>query len=223
MKQYIFIHGAYHDKNGWNKLVEHFNEKVHLIDLPRQEGVDLNKYVEHVIKYINENQLEEVYLIGHSFGGVVATHVAINIPMVIKKIILISGVVLPKSISFIDILPKPVQTKYSELLQKGIKNIPINEEYIKKIFLNDVEDEDIINEYIQTLIEQPIKPYFNKSDVDDFSKITYIRCTKDLAVNDEMFSHMSDCLKEARIINFASGHIPMLVKSKELAEVIKGI
>ena len=77
----IIIHGLFGMSDNWNTLGKKFSEhyNVHLIDLrnhgrsPHSDDFDYDVMCNDLHTYINDNQLKEPILIGHSLGGKVAS------------------------------------------------------------------------------------------------------------------------------------------------------
>lgn len=72
--------------------------QVHLIDLPgfgKSSPPDFTwgtfDYADRLIKYLDEHQIEQTDLLGHSFGGKIALSFAIRYPQRIRRLILIGS------------------------------------------------------------------------------------------------------------------------------------
>ena len=78
------------------ELRKYFN--VHFVKLPGFSNIPeptkpytLDDYVEYVKKYLEEKGINNFYLMGHSFGGQVATKFAYYYPEKVKKLIIYNG------------------------------------------------------------------------------------------------------------------------------------
>jgi len=100
----VFLHGWQQDKKSFTSLVPFLFKKFHLflLDLPgfgssEFPPADFSSfdYAQVVKHWLKERKLEEVVLVGHSFGGKVAAIIAKENPSLAKKLILIasSGIV----------------------------------------------------------------------------------------------------------------------------------
>ena len=97
----IFLHGWRCEALAWQGIankVEGDNISFYLLDLPGFGGSPAPKkpfgvgdYAEIVAGFIKKNNLNNVVLIGHSFGGRIAIKIAAENPNYLKKIILVDS------------------------------------------------------------------------------------------------------------------------------------
>ncbi|MBD2580509.1 alpha/beta hydrolase [Oscillatoria sp. FACHB-1406] len=95
----VFLHGSSRDSSQWIPLLERLGENYHclavdLLGFGDSERVDrhysVQLLVESFASYLEALRLERVYLVGHSLGGWVATHYALQHPERVRGLILIS-------------------------------------------------------------------------------------------------------------------------------------
>lgn len=96
-KPLLILHGYFGMSNNWNSLGNQFSEdfEVHLID-QRNHGRSFHEakfnyevLVEDLHNYIQQQQLKNVYLIGHSMGGKTAMLFAVRFPELVAKLIIV--------------------------------------------------------------------------------------------------------------------------------------
>jgi len=91
MATYVLVHGAWHGGWCWNRVAPLLREKGHGVYMPTLTGlgervhlaspeVDLSTHVTDVVNVIEFEDLRNVILMGHSYGGQVVTGVAGAIP-----------------------------------------------------------------------------------------------------------------------------------------------
>lgn len=95
------MHGWGGSANSLSKLQDDLVEKgflVYDLDLPgfgksplTKEVMDMDDYANEVKKMIKDRKIENPILIGHSFGGKIATKIAIEDPSLISGIVLIAA------------------------------------------------------------------------------------------------------------------------------------
>ncbi|MHA1762580.1 MAG: alpha/beta fold hydrolase, partial [Promethearchaeota archaeon] len=93
----IFIHGSGGSSNTWKYQLNALNLNMNLIalDLPSHansdpfEELSLELYVDVVKKLIEELELEEVILCGHSLGGAIIQSFYFTYPKKVKGLILV--------------------------------------------------------------------------------------------------------------------------------------
>ena len=100
---YLLVHGAWgggwafkktdsimskHGKEVYRASLTGQGERVHL----NSTDIDLSTHIKDVVNMILYDKLENVILIGHSYGGMVITGVADSIPERIKKLVFLDAI-----------------------------------------------------------------------------------------------------------------------------------
>ncbi|KGL61685.1 alpha/beta hydrolase family protein [Polaribacter sp. Hel1_85] len=114
----LILHGYFGMSDNWKSLGNEFSTdyQVHLID-QRNHGRSFHKdefnyevLVEDLYNYIQNYQLEKIYLIGHSMGGKTAMLFAVTYPELVEKLIIV------------DISPRMYQPHHNAILA-GLNSI----------------------------------------------------------------------------------------------------
>jgi pimeloyl-ACP methyl ester carboxylesterase len=105
-KPFLILHGWGSKSERWVAVAELISKagfKVIVPDLPgfgESEPLPIpwntNKYINWIEQFIKEINLGEFYLLGHSFGGALASKIAVKYPQEVKKLFLISAACLRK-------------------------------------------------------------------------------------------------------------------------------
>lgn len=94
----IILHGLFGQCDNWNTLAKQFAEKdfeVYSVDQrnhglsPHSDVWNYNAMSADILELINDNQLQNVILLGHSMGGKVAMQFAIDHPQLLDKLIVV--------------------------------------------------------------------------------------------------------------------------------------
>jgi pimeloyl-ACP methyl ester carboxylesterase len=124
----LFLHGFGASSYSWRYLIEWFSAQYRTLsidlkgfgvsDKPRGSDYSLKAQSDSIKRFIEEKQLENVVLVGHSFGGGVAllTHLAMKDSGrdAIKQLILLDSMSYPQALPFfIQFLRTPVLNKLS--------------------------------------------------------------------------------------------------------------
>lgn len=133
----VVLHGLFGMSDNWVRLSKHWASQycVHLLDLrnhgqsPHDDEMDYQLMSADVNEYMSRNNLNDVYLLGHSMGGKVAMCTALRHPDRISKLIVA------------DILPKQYPYKYGGIIE-GMKTMPLSE------FTRRSEADDFLQSYI---------------------------------------------------------------------------
>jgi pimeloyl-ACP methyl ester carboxylesterase len=121
-KPFLILHGWGSNSDRWAPVAEKIAEKgfcVYVPDLPgfgKSDALpvpwDTNKYIDWIEKFVAELNLGEFYLLGHSFGGALASKMAVKHVQDVKKLFLVSAACVRK---------KTTGKKFSKVFSKVIK------------------------------------------------------------------------------------------------------
>ena len=236
-KNYILVHGAYHGKWCWDKVVpilEKEGNQVYAIDLPGHgndntspEDVTLELYQKKILQTINSID-GQVTLIGHSLGGVSISLVAEHVPDKIESLIYLSAV-LPldgeSAFSASSLDPNPNESIYYEISENQ-KTVKVVSELAKNIFYNDCSEEDKDYGYSKLCV-QAMEPFFATVNLtqERFGNIKkyYIETINDKGLSIEIQRIFHQRTKCEAVISLESGHSPFFSMPQKLSDAILGI
>lgn len=117
---FVLVHGAFHGGWCWRRVADRLiaagmrvftptmtglGDRAHLMD-PR---VGFATFVQDVVGLIEAEELADIVLVGHSFGGAVITGVADKIPHRIARLIYLDAIVPESGRSALSLLPPETQ------------------------------------------------------------------------------------------------------------------
>ena len=202
-------------------------ERVHL----GSAETDLDTHVEDVVNVIKYNKLEDVYLAGHSYGGVVITQVADQIPERIAKLIYVDTAPLPDGAALVDFYSPEQLEKFEKAINENGDgwqlSLPSREDFDDVKNLLDLTEEDInLIEKLATpqpfnaarqmvSLKNPLRKNLPKLAVwcEDTSEDVRELLKEDLP----LFSELKD--ENFEFVDLPTGHYPMFSKPSELAEI----
>ena len=114
MSTYVLVHGAWGGAHGWRKVRPLLQQAGHAVFTPSLTGqgerahlaslhVNLNTHIQDVENLIWYEDLADVILVGHSYGGMVVTGVADRMPDRIKHLVYLDAFVPDDGQSLYDI------------------------------------------------------------------------------------------------------------------------
>ena len=117
----IVLHGLFGMSENWSTFGKEFSQEfeVHLVDLrnhgrsPHAEDFDYEVMCEDLLKYIQENNLDNTIILGHSQGGKVAMKFAFTYPEKIEKLLVA------------DISPRRYNTDFVQNLLQTLYKLPL--------------------------------------------------------------------------------------------------
>lgn len=103
-KPFLILHGWKSNSDRWAPIAEEISKKGFKVIVPNLPGFgeseplplpwNTNKYIGWIEKFLEEINLNEFYLMGHSFGGALAAKIAIKYPQRVQKLFLVSAAVV---------------------------------------------------------------------------------------------------------------------------------
>ena len=126
MANYVLVHGAWHGGWCWRRVAERLRAAGHRVHVPTLTGlgerahlispqVGLSTHVEDVLGVLACEGLHDVILCGHSYGGMVITGVADQIPERLAALVYLDALVPEDGQSAFDVL----QPERAEAFRQG--------------------------------------------------------------------------------------------------------
>ena len=115
-KTYVLIHGSWHGGWCWRIVRDMLRAEGHLVFAPSLTGmgervhllnadISIGTFVDDVVGLLEAEELEDVILVGHSFGGGPITGVADRVPHRIRRLVYLDAIVLRDRQSMFDGFP----------------------------------------------------------------------------------------------------------------------
>jgi pimeloyl-ACP methyl ester carboxylesterase len=116
---FVLVHGAWHGGWCYARVAQRLTAAGHRVHTPTLTGVgerahlysrsiNLTTHITDIVNVIKCERLENVVLVGHSYGGVVATGVADSIPEKISSLVYLDAFLPGANQSLHDLLPPDV-------------------------------------------------------------------------------------------------------------------
>lgn len=116
MTDYVLIHGAWHGGWCWARVRDLLASEAHRAFTPTLTGlgdrshllsrdVDLDTHITDVANLLIWEGLRDIVLVGHSYGGVVARHIADRMPDRIRSLVYLDAFVPDDGKAVFDYLP----------------------------------------------------------------------------------------------------------------------
>ena len=109
----VLVHGAWHGGWGWKPLAPLLRRAGHEVLTPTLTGlgerahlagpaVDLETHISDIVGVLETEELEDVLLLGHSYGGMVVTGAADRLPQRIARLVYLDAFVPENGKSLMD-------------------------------------------------------------------------------------------------------------------------
>ena len=194
MSTYVLVHGSWHDGSAWEPVIRQLEAHGHSAFGPTiaGHGKGADRRVNHaqctqsIVDFIVAQNLTEVVLVGHSFGGTIIAKAAEAIPERIRRLVFWNAFVLRDGCSLNDEIPPPYRELFDELVRHsadGTVMLPFP--IWREAFINDA-DLALAQSAYARLSPEPYMPFTEKLDMKKFYSLqipkSYLNCTEDCAL-----------------------------------------
>ncbi|KND58673.1 salicylate esterase [Candidatus Paraburkholderia schumanniana] len=118
-RTFLLIHGAWHGGWCWRLVLERLAARGHRAFAPTMTGLgerrhlletatSLDVCIQDIENLIEAEELDDVVVVGHSFGGLVASGVADRVPHAIRSLVFLDSLLVESGQSGFDVLPQSV-------------------------------------------------------------------------------------------------------------------
>jgi pimeloyl-ACP methyl ester carboxylesterase len=233
-RTFVLVHGAWHGGWCWGRVRPLLEDRGHRVVTPTQTGlgerahllspaIDLSLFAEDITRVLVTEQLEDVVLVGHSFGGNAITGVADRMPERLRHLIYLDAIVIRSGETPMSRVPTEVaaaRIKASEEFDGGLSMpVPPPEAF-------GVTRPDDVAWIGDRLVPHPLKTFMSalalNNPIGNGVPATYIACTEPwyapLASSRERVRDMGWPVRE-----IATGHDAMVTAPSELADMLMEI
>ncbi len=231
-KTFVLIHGTWHGGWAWQGVIRHLEARGHRAYAPtlaghgpgdERIGITHQDCVDSVVSYIRQHDLQDVILVGHSFGGTVISKVAEYVPSRIKRLIFVDAFVLEDGQSVYDNLPSFLIELLDRLAQASSDNTTLLPwEVWRDHFIQDASEE-VAQVLWEQLAPSPNQPNVEKLDLKTFYSLDipkgYIASRQDLTLPPGSFHpQMSSRLGTFKSLEMDGSHEVLFTRPAELAD-----
>jgi len=237
-ENFVLIHGAWHGGWCWAAVMRQLELDGHrafALDLPGRGASPLHHskvtcevWVESVVRLIEQRDLDNVVLAGHSLGGLTISGVAVKIPERIKRVIYVSAVVPPEDMTLMDDfvanMMTPETTAAMQEVDGGLSNV-MEANYFRRYFMQDAS-RDLQDFVLAALAPEAAGPTREIAPMKQFHKLdlptSYVICEDDLVAGDPKKWHpgQSSRLRNPTTRSIKAGHELMFTRPIECAQAL---
>lgn len=235
---YVLVHGSWHNGTAWGKVADHLRSHGETVHTPtvagHGKGVAKNishaESVQSIVDYINAEQLENVVLLGHSYGGTIISKAVEQLPNRVKRLIFWNAFVLQDGESLADNTPPHYRGLFDHLAAtSGDNTIMLPFPIWREAFMND-SDLELATACYDLLSPEPnqfnekldLKVFYNLIQTQQVA-CSYLNCTEDIALPPGEWAwhpRMSSRLGLYRLVQMPGSHEVCFSNPKLLAEKI---
>lgn len=233
MTTFVLVHGGGHGAWCWERLVPLLREAGHEVYTPVLTGVGerfdelsadvgLGSHIDDVVDLLDAEDLDDVILAGHSYGGTVITGVTARVPERIRELVFLDAPQPRGGENLCDASPGGLEV-FEALLREvdGVALTLFPERDIVAAFgLTDPSDADWAMQY---LTPHPMRCFLDRLDLGDEAAVdaiprTSIDCIETLTRRGPEIVRRAKAAD--RCYEIDTGHDLMITKPRQLADML---
>lgn len=225
----LLVHGGGYTKECWSLLLPQVDGDAFAVDLPGRgdRPGDLAKlgvadFVDAVVEEIEQRDLRDVVLVGHSLAGVTIPQVAAQVPDRLRALVFVSCTVPRDGESVYETLATEIQAIGDA--RPSDAPAPLAPEIQKQIFFNDVGDPDLLRWALALAVpEAPaaIRDPMVLTTLPSGVRRVWVKLTRDVIVPPEKQDRFIGHLGGAEVIELDAGHMAMISRPLDLARILR--
>ncbi len=231
MTSFVLIHGAWHGSWCWKRVRSSLQSKGHEVFTPTltgvaershllSRGVNLETHILDVVNLIRYEELSDIVLCGHSYGGCVISGVADRIPDRIRSLIYLDAFVLEDGDNLLQHIPQEQRDQMLDATMKvgeSWKVPPIPAE----VFNVNTNDRDWVN---RQCTPQPIETFQQHIElsgaINNIKNVTFILATGFVEGSPFPPFYEKAKAKGWKVLTIDCGHDVMLDRPAELTSLL---
>jgi pimeloyl-ACP methyl ester carboxylesterase len=231
-KTFVLVHGAWHGGWCWVKVAAILRGRGHTVLTPTQTGlgershllspaIDLDTFVADIANVLQFEDLKDVVLVGHSFGGNAVSGVADRMPGRLRQLVYLDAVILEDGQSVFSKLPSDVVAARKKAAQETSGGLTLPAPPASAFGIARSEEAQWVE---SRLTPHPLKTYTTPlrlaHPVGNGVPAVYITCTDPLY---NPLQSTRDWVKEREwtTAEIATGHDAMVTAPDRLAEMLE--
>jgi pimeloyl-ACP methyl ester carboxylesterase len=231
MTTFVLVHGACLGAWCWGRVAKLLAAQRHTVVAPALTGlgershllnpeIDLDTHILDVVNVIKWQQLREVVLVGHSYGGMVISGVAERLEKSIASIVMLDAFLPADGQRAIDLLPPPIREAILKRAHDGAMATPPPPAVTANV--NKADQAWVDAQCTPHPINCFLQPARLTGARDRIAKKTYIRAAD--FPNPALDAGMSEARNKGwRTVEIAAGHMVMIDAPAQLADELEQV
>ncbi|MEN9888346.1 MAG: hypothetical protein RL559_383 [Pseudomonadota bacterium] len=232
---YVLVHGAWHTGAELEAVAQHMRQAGHTVHCPTLAGnragddrsrIGLQEAAQSLIDFIEQQDLRQVRLVGHSYGGMVLSQAAHRLQPRLARLVYVNAFVPEPGQSLVDLVPPVYVGLFDQIAAQNQGAVVLPFPIWREGFINDADLALAQSAYAQ-LNPHPYKTFTDKAQMPgpmaalEVGK-SYVNCVLDTALPHSMPWHprLSERLGLFRYIECAGSHEAWFTQPRALAEAI---
>ncbi len=232
---FVLVHGAWHGGWCWSRVADRLRTAGHQVFTPTQTGlgerkhllskdITLDTFIKDIVNVIEAEELSNVILVGHSFGGLAISGTADVMPDRIRHLVYLDSLMVEGGKSPFDSLPPDVVAARRKAAEETSGGLSLPAPPPSAFGVSDAKDTDWVK---RRLTPHPLGTYTStlniKGPVGNNLPRTYIHCTTPSYAALQGSRNWVKAQQGWRWAEIATGHDAMVMAPEELTRMLIGV
>ena len=233
---YVLVHGAWHTGTEMDAVASHLRKRGHAVHCPTVAGnnsgddrdkIGLEQAIASVASYIETNNLRDIWLVGHSYGGMLISGVADRLTDRIKRLVYVNAFVPLDGQCLNDMVPPHYVGLFDAVAAANNNAVMLPFEIWRDAFINDA-DIELAKAAFAKLNPHPYKTFTDKIALKrPLAELpvgkSYVNCRQDIALPHSLPWHprLSERLGLFRLVECDGSHEMFFSNPARLAQAIE--
>jgi pimeloyl-ACP methyl ester carboxylesterase len=229
---FVLVHGAFHGGWCWRRVADRLLSSGYRVYTPTQTGlgerahlldasVGLDTFIQDVVGLIEAEELEDVVLVGHSFGGISITGAADRLPEPLRHLVYLDAFIVEDGGTALDLLPRDVAAERMREAEEHSGGLAMRPFPASAFGVSDEEDAAWVN---RRLTPHPLKTYTDRlvlnNPIGNGRPCTYLVCTAPLYPPTESSRRWAAAREGWDVREIPSGHGAMIISPEKVVEIL---
>lgn len=229
---FVLVHGAWHGGRCWKRVADILRARGHVVTTPTQTGlgershllsesITLSVFVDDIVNHLKWEDLMDVVLVGHSFGGAAITGAADAVPERIARLIYLDAVIMEYGETWFSLLPKELVKERIEAAKERSGGLSLPVAPVETLGVFDPADAEYL---VSKLTPHPLATFTSELKLDgpvgNRLPASYVTCT------DPVYEPAVVCRQRAKeagwpIVELSTGHDAMITAPLATADLLE--
>jgi len=231
---FVLVHGAWHGGWCWSRVADRLRAAGHRVFTPTQTGlgerrhllsrdITLDTFTKDITNVIDAEELTNIVLVGHSFGGMAISGVADVMPERIRHLVYLDSLVVEGGRSPFENLPPDIAAARRKAAEESSGGLSLPPPPPSAFGVSDAKDAEWLK---RRLTPHPLGAYTSKLNikgpVGNNLPRTYIHCTSPSYAATQGSRDWVKAQQGWRWAEIATGHNAMVMAPDELTRMLIG-
>ena len=232
---FVLVHGAWHGGWCWSRVANRLRAGGHQVFTPTQTGlgerkhllskdITLDTFTKDIVNVIEAEELSNVVLVGHSFGGLAISGVADTMPDRIRHLVYLDSLMVEGGKTPFDNLPPDIVAARRKVAEETSGGLSLPAPPPSALGVSDAKDAEWVKRRLTPHPLGTLTSSLNiKGSVGNNLARTYIACTNPSYAALESSRKWIKAQQGWSWAEIATGHDAMVMAPDELSKILMGV